>query len=370
MNEIKRPAKNQAERIEAILAEFDDKKELLLSLCHKTKNLLEELLEDAGVRYQSVQARVKSRKKIEKKYLNPKKAYTKLDDIKDLAGLRIITYYEDEVNLVAELIRKEFAIDFENTVDRRDPPIDRFGYHAINFICRYSAPRSASAEYRKFSESHFEIQVTSILRHAWAEIEHDWYDLRDAYPHNIKRRFYRMAALLEVAESEFLDLRKKRRDYERSIAVQVEANISGVTVNAVSLAAFIDQDSLVAKLDAQIAMMMGGKRAVGPSQAESILELLLKAQIKTIEEVRSELSKYQDAIIESLEKSAPHIKRLNHSSSTRGASIFWLGLLLMAKKDDIDVAKIKEELKIDMEFIDPEWLGKLLSSIARKVQDN
>jgi hypothetical protein len=54
----------------------------------------------------------------------------------------------------------------------------------------------------------FEVQITSILRDAWSEIEHPCYNLKEALPPDIKRRFARMAALLEIAESEFLALRK------------------------------------------------------------------------------------------------------------------------------------------------------------------
>jgi hypothetical protein len=71
---------------------------------------IEASLDDAGIQYQSVQIRVKSKKKLKEKYLDPTKKYEKLDDITDLAGLRVITYYEDEVDRVAEVIKKEFLL--------------------------------------------------------------------------------------------------------------------------------------------------------------------------------------------------------------------------------------------------------------------
>jgi putative GTP pyrophosphokinase len=168
------PKTAQPKSVDPVLSEFDNKKDLLTSFCGKTKSLIEECLDDAQIRYQSVQARVKSRKKLSEKYLDPQKNYSQLDDITDLAGLRVITYYEDEVDIVAKLISREFQIDFQNTVDRRDGNLDGFGYHAINYVCRYSAQRLTSVEYKKFAGICCEIQITSILRHAWAEIEHDW----------------------------------------------------------------------------------------------------------------------------------------------------------------------------------------------------
>jgi len=44
-------------------------------------------------------------------------------------GLRIITYYREDVTRVGEILKKEFQIDATNSVDKAaalDP--DRFGY--------------------------------------------------------------------------------------------------------------------------------------------------------------------------------------------------------------------------------------------------
>lgn len=45
--------------VESVLAEFDGKQEVLAAFCAKTRSLIEACLQDAGIRYQSVQARVK-----------------------------------------------------------------------------------------------------------------------------------------------------------------------------------------------------------------------------------------------------------------------------------------------------------------------
>jgi GTP pyrophosphokinase len=181
--------------VETILAEFDAREDVLGAFCAKTKDLIEAILEDAKIRYHSVQQRVKSRKKVKEKYLDPTKSYQKLDDITDLAGLRVITYYEDDIDRVAEVIRQEFHIDPENSIDKRDTEPDRFGYSALNYICGHLPKRAADVEYKRFSAVRCEVQITSVLRHAWSEIEHEWYDLKDAYPKNIKRRFYRLGKL-------------------------------------------------------------------------------------------------------------------------------------------------------------------------------
>jgi ppGpp synthetase/RelA/SpoT-type nucleotidyltranferase len=106
--------------IENVLAEFSAKEEMLLALCARSKNLIEAILQDAKIHYQSVQFRVKTKTKLKQKYLNPEKEYKRLEDVTDLAGLRVITYYEDDIDRVAEVIKREFDIDIENSVDKRE----------------------------------------------------------------------------------------------------------------------------------------------------------------------------------------------------------------------------------------------------------
>src|SRR6266704_1233578 len=116
--------------VEAVLSEFDSKEGMLGALCVKTKSLIEASLEDARIPYQSVQVRVKSKKKLAEKYMDPKKDYCRLEDITDLAGLRVITYYEDDVDRAAKVIEREFLVDREISVKKRAPKPDRLGNSA------------------------------------------------------------------------------------------------------------------------------------------------------------------------------------------------------------------------------------------------
>jgi len=280
--------------IESVLAEFDGKKDTLLSFCETTKILMEQFLQDAKIQFQSVQARIKKREKLKAKYLDPRKNYEQLDDITDQVALRIITYYEDEVDRVADTIRREFEIDPNRSVDKRETEPDKFGYYSLNFICKYSRGRVALGEYKKFADVWCEIQITSILRHAWSEIEHPWYDLKDAFPPTIKRRFARMAALLEIAESEFLSLRKIQADYQQSVGLQVEANVADIPVDVVSIRSFIEQEPLVAEIDRSIAAKLG--RTLSPDLPDQSVQQrsrsALLAGMKKIQDIRDALAKY------------------------------------------------------------------------------
>jgi ppGpp synthetase/RelA/SpoT-type nucleotidyltranferase len=367
MDDRKSAALQPTENVDSVIAVFEGRKELLATLCARTKNLIEECLEGSQIRYQSVQARVKSTKKLREKYTDPAKGYTDLGDITDLAGLRIITYYEDEVDQVAELIRGEFEIDEEKSVDKRNTSVDGFSYHAVNYVCRYSVQRRTSVEYRKFAAISFEIQITSILRHAWAEIEHSWYDLKEAFPPEIRRRFYRMAALLEVAESEFLELRNKRKGYERSVAVQIEANVVGIPINAVTMASFIDQDPLVSEINGNIASILGAPSIVqSAGQGELASHVAKCLGVTAVETLRNLLQKHQAHIVEFSKLSMPLVPRKPGASLTQVSAIFRLGVLLIASRGGTALSEFLTDVRPLTGYAtdaDP----KELADIAKKI---
>jgi putative GTP pyrophosphokinase len=319
----KRPAKAG---LKSVLAEFDGKKDLLKLFRDKTVGLIEEFLQHAGIRYQSVQGRVKTKEKLESKYLDPTKTYKQLDDITDQVAIRAITYYEDDVDLVAEIVKREFQIDTKKSVDRRETEPDKFGYSALNYICKYLPVRTSRVEYEKFADVWCEIQVTSVLRHAWSEIQHSWYDLKDAIPRDIKRRFARMAALLEVAESEFVSLRDVQSNYQRSIAIRVEANVRDLPLSAASMRSFIDHEPLVTEIDESIALARGLTMARDLPEAvvRSRLRAARLAGMVTLQDVRDSLTKYASVLSEFAVRCNrelwPHLS--DEDTVRRGTSIF------------------------------------------------
>jgi ppGpp synthetase/RelA/SpoT-type nucleotidyltranferase len=100
------------------------------SLTARLQALIVDLLAEANLEVIQIEARTKaidsftekiSRKRV--KYANP------LTEVTDLVGLRIITYYREDVTRVGEILKQEFQIDATNSVDKAaalDP--DRFGY--------------------------------------------------------------------------------------------------------------------------------------------------------------------------------------------------------------------------------------------------
>lgn len=357
--------------VEAVLVEFEACQSKLADFCARTKSLIEACLQDANVKYQSVQSRVKTRKKLREKYLDPTKDYSRLDDITDLAGLRVITYYDDEIDRVVELIEKEFKVDHKESVDKRNTDPDRFGYRAVNLICGHRDPRASDVEYKRFAGVVCEIQVTSILGHAWSEIEHEWYDLKDAYPPAVKRRFSIIAALFELVGREFVDIRKSRSDYERSIALQVEARIADVPVDAVSLRTFIEQEPLVREIDRAIA------KRVGMMLIDTLTDAILDYRARAVawagfgklQDLRSALATFKDALPEYVYRCSreawPHFPR---TEANPGISLHHLSSLLAASQEENAILKFYEAQGVPSKG-PPGWDTARQAQIAREVRN-
>jgi putative GTP pyrophosphokinase len=331
---------------ESVLKEFADRRTTLELLCAKTKALIEQCLDDAGVRYQSVQARVKTEKKLKSKYEDPTKGYAKLDDITDQAGLRVITYYEEEVDKVAVVIGHQFEVRKDKSVDKRKTEPDRFGYYALHFVCLHLKRRIEDVEYKKFNGLCFEIQITPILQHAWAEIEHEWYDLKEAFPEDIKRRFSRISAVLEVAGSEFSELRRKRDNYTKSIELQVETNVSNIPLDAISFRSLL-AESWLSEADVEVAAAFGRSKAEqqeGPSNFT--LQALKTLGVATVEQVRTLLDRHRA----SLKAFVTEYRTLPTDKAPtdvfpRGISLFYLVVMLLASRGEPEFSKALGQLK-------------------------
>jgi putative GTP pyrophosphokinase len=344
----------------AVLAEFVRREPHFQALCSETKALIGRLLLAGGLKCHSVQSRVKTKEKLKSKYSDNSKGYSKLADMTDLVGLRIITYYDDEVDEITEMIKQEFSVD-SRSVDKRVSEPDRFGYFGMHLICRYSPSRLELAEYKAYADDLFEVQITSILRHAWSEMEHDWYDMKEKFPAPVKRRFYRLAALLEIAEQEFVEIRKLKKQLENVAAARVEAEIPTVPIDEASLRAILSQELLVAELDIAIALILGGTLSGEYSDRfmHVQVQLLAVAQLKTVEELRAALKKYNRAILDYVEQSRELWRAAFQSKPQvieKGVCVFQLAFMLVAAKGAgfLREAMVSMDMQIPPHYLEPQ----------------
>lgn len=193
------------------LYEYSQELAALQDTARLAEGLIKSIIKPAHLEIHQVAARAKGQDSMRlklrrKRYDDPER------DVTDKIGVRVITYYTDDVDRVTELLKLEFQIDKARSEDKRTVlETSAFGYRSVHLIARLKGTRLSSPEYIGLRGRWFEIQVRSLLEHAWAEIEHEVkYKPRVDYPGDVTRRFARIAGVLEFLDSEFLELRRER----------------------------------------------------------------------------------------------------------------------------------------------------------------
>lgn len=239
-----------------ILSEFKEREPLLHDFKLKLHILVSELLKENHKRVHQLTSRLKDEISLKNKIIRKDNKYQNVNSITDLVGLRIITYFEDEVDGISEIIKREFNIDEVNSIDKRKKDFDRFGYSSLHYVISLSDTRLALTEYKKFKGLKAEIQIRSILQHAWAEMEHDLgYKNAEGVPAIVKRDFSRISALLETADIEFINLRSNLEKYKNHIDLMIKNNDDNtpILIDNISLNTYIKNSKIVKEIDEKIA---------------------------------------------------------------------------------------------------------------------
>lgn len=225
---------------ELLLEEFKQQKTILNDFNKRVVSLVTDLLRQDNLIVHQISGRTKDVDSLDKKIDKKQGKYKSLNDITDLVGIRIITYLESDVDTVSELLSKEFNIDVPNSTDKRILKSDQFGYKSLHVVCELNENRCALKEYISYKGIKCEIQIRSILQHAWAEIEHDLgYKGKSSIPDEYKRNFNRLAALLETADKEFDRLKSELSKYEKEISKLIKEEPQSVELNQASLISLI-----------------------------------------------------------------------------------------------------------------------------------
>ena len=125
---------------EEILSAYHEELPILQRLAQKTYDQLNEVLRAQGVEINSIERRVKTEKSLRGKLEIKGGKYNTINDVTDLVGIRVITYYTDDVDKVAAIVKNLFKVDWENSVDKRKlHKLDSFGYNSLHYICHLKA---------------------------------------------------------------------------------------------------------------------------------------------------------------------------------------------------------------------------------------
>src|SRR5258708_5874217 len=299
--------------------------------------LIEALLEAGSVPVNQVTYRVKKRKSAYDKLRDHPEKYSAISDLTDLLGVRIITYFPEQVDAVAGIITSEFDVDESRSVDKRaELDVDQFGYLSVHYLAKLNDSRAVLAEYGMFASVYVEFQIRSLLQHAWAEIEHDLgYKSKISIPRDVRRRFSRLAGLLEIADTEFQTIRDERADYTARVSAKINIGLGNVLLDQVSLAAYIEQSQTVQQLDEKLTLVfhsqLAPERDASAYYADRIASAILPLGVETVQELDDALKARADMLVEFAKLWAAHgvsTGKPTPPEIPHGISLFYLAIIL------------------------------------------
>lgn len=193
---------------EMILDEYREAQPMLERMKEEVLALLRDALDRNGIIVTAVEARIKTEESLSGKLALKGAKYASMEDITDILGARIVTFYTDDVDRIAAMAEQLFEIDWDNSVDKRKlHQLDSFGYNSLHYICKLPG-----------YPLRFELQLRTTLQHAWAAINHDiGYKTGVEIPREYMRRMNRLAGILEMVDDEFSRIRAEITDYRRRV---------------------------------------------------------------------------------------------------------------------------------------------------------
>jgi ppGpp synthetase/RelA/SpoT-type nucleotidyltranferase len=131
----------------------------------------------------------------------PGKTY---ESMTDKAGIRVIVKYSDGVDKVGGFIERRFK-EHKKDDKRESLKLDQVGYQGIHYDIKLNDDEAAGTE---FNGIWAEIQVRTLAQHLWSDMSHELgYKPELDVPDAMQRRLFRLSALVELADDEFLRLR-------------------------------------------------------------------------------------------------------------------------------------------------------------------
>lgn len=163
------------------------------------------VLDEAGINYLTVTGRAKSLSSFAAKAARTAGGHPVYADpaheITDQVGVRVITYVHADVQAVAELLTDQIEVLDDRDLGRETASEGRFGYASRHLVIR-------AGDHDRVAQ----IQIRTVLQHAWAEFEHDIRykgTIPDEHVPDFDRRFTLAAGLLELADREFSIIRER-----------------------------------------------------------------------------------------------------------------------------------------------------------------
>ena len=113
---------------------------------------------------------------------------------------------------VADLLGDQVVVHDDRDMGRETASQGRFGYASRHLLVSLDPAREGQPAYEPLRGRQAQVQIRTVLQHAWAEFEHDIRykgTIPDEHVPDFDRRFTLAAGLLELADREFSTIRDR-----------------------------------------------------------------------------------------------------------------------------------------------------------------
>lgn len=266
-----------------LVRDFLQNREDYEQLCSEVAYILKKKLTEQQIQHSAVTHRAKTlnsflEKITRKSYSDP------LKEITDLAGARIVFLYQDDLEKIENIIRKEFS-DIKKVDKINEKGADKFGYNAMHFVVKLGKS-SFGARYDDLKNLNCEIQVRTVLQDAWAIIDHHLiYKKESDIPTKLQRKINGLAGLFETADNQFESIRRERDAY--LVKVNKSKDSGNFLKNELNLDTFISYLSW---------KFPEYRLKFFENQHEIIYRDIIKYKQKTLQDIDNVVKKYNSAI--------------------------------------------------------------------------
>lgn len=212
----RRATPDHAEVVRDAVRAYAELQPVLADAAEGWVGLVTAVLDDAGINYLTVTGRAKSVASFAGKAARTVDGVPAFDDplaqITDVIGLRVITYVHSDVDAVVDLLGDQVVVLDDRDMGRETASEGRFGYASRHLLVRLDPARESQPALAVLRGRQAQVQVRTVLQHAWAEFEHDIRykgTIPDEHVPDLDRRFTLAAGLLELADREFSMIRDR-----------------------------------------------------------------------------------------------------------------------------------------------------------------
>lgn len=204
-------------------AKYKSNHNLYIQAAEEAKKQVEDALAGQSLNIHLIEARAKNpdsvAEKVERQnYGRPSQRFD------DLIGVRIITLFDHSVKEVAMRLSRRFDVDLDRSSNKTANLIlKQVGYRSHHLVVKTRNPGRAPVG-EVLRSTYIEIQIRSVIAHAWAEIEHSLrYKIGEGIPPELARRFDALAGTLELVDREFSAIEQSTVDLVDSKAKRYSA---------------------------------------------------------------------------------------------------------------------------------------------------